>query len=55
MDQYIPPGGTAETPRIRLELPISCGYMKNMVISADFSSMGYSSFVFILSILGHLF
>ncbi|XP_075875897.1 uromodulin-like 1 [Nelusetta ayraudi] len=41
MDQYISPGGTAETPRIRLELPISCGYMKNMVISADFSSMGY--------------
>lgn len=50
MDQYISPGGTAETPRIHLELPISCGYMKNMVISADFSSMGYSSFVFKLSI-----
>ncbi|KAM8741277.1 uromodulin-like 1 isoform 2-T3 [Acanthopagrus schlegelii] len=41
MEQYISPSGTVETPRIRLEVPIMCAYTKNMVISADFGSMGY--------------
>lgn len=53
MDQYISPTGTVEVPRIRLEVPIVCAYMKSILISADFSSMGYHSFVAILSALKH--
>ncbi|XP_053297724.1 uromodulin-like 1 [Pleuronectes platessa] len=34
MDPNIP-------PRVRLEVPIMCPYMKSMLISADFGSMGY--------------
>ncbi|XP_047199528.1 uromodulin-like 1 [Hippoglossus stenolepis] len=41
MDPYISPSGTVEVPRVRLEVPIMCPYMKNMLISADFGSMGY--------------
>ncbi|XP_039632681.1 uromodulin-like 1 [Perca fluviatilis] len=35
------PNGTGEVPRIRLEVPIMCTYMKNMLISVDSGSMGY--------------
>ncbi|XP_031166762.1 uromodulin-like 1 [Sander lucioperca] len=35
------PNGTGEVPRIRLEVPIICTYMKNMLVSVDFGSMGY--------------
>ncbi|XP_054481207.1 uromodulin-like 1 [Anoplopoma fimbria] len=33
--------GEEEVPRIRLEAPIMCTYMKSILISADFGSMGY--------------
>nr|XP_046267653.1 uromodulin-like 1 [Scatophagus argus] len=44
MDQYTSPSGTVEAPRIHLEVPIICGYLKSMLVSADFSSMGYDMF-----------
>ncbi|XP_062289704.1 uromodulin-like 1 [Scomber scombrus] len=42
MDPYILPNGTVEVPRIRLEVPIMCTYMRSMLMSADFGSMGYA-------------
>ncbi|XP_071317692.1 uromodulin-like 1 isoform X2 [Trachinotus anak] len=42
MDPYISPSGTVEVPKKRLEVPIMCTYMKSMLISADFGSMGYN-------------
>lgn len=47
VDENISPGVTTEAPRMRLEVPILCGYMKNMVTAADFSSMCYHSLAFI--------
>ncbi|XP_070773809.1 uromodulin-like 1 [Enoplosus armatus] len=41
MDSYISPSGTVEVPTVRLEVPIMCTYMKSMLISTDFGSMGY--------------
>ncbi|XP_041808048.1 uromodulin-like 1 isoform X2 [Chelmon rostratus] len=41
MDPYNTSSGTVEAPRIRLEVPIMCAYMKSMLISTDFGSMGY--------------
>ncbi|XP_035808679.2 uromodulin-like 1 isoform X2 [Amphiprion ocellaris] len=41
MDPYTSPGGAVEVPTKLLEVPIMCTYMKSMLISADFSSMGY--------------
>ncbi|XP_067463504.1 uromodulin-like 1 [Thunnus thynnus] len=41
MDPYILPSGTVEVPRIRLEVPVMCTYMRSMLMSADFGSMGY--------------
>uniref|UniRef100_UPI0037E9756B uromodulin-like 1 n=1 Tax=Semicossyphus pulcher TaxID=241346 RepID=UPI0037E9756B len=41
MDPYTSPSGAVEIPRIRLEVPIVCTYMKSMLISADFGSVGY--------------
>lgn len=41
MDPYTLPNETVEVPRIRLEVPVMCTYMKSVVISADFGSMGY--------------
>lgn len=41
MDPYTTKGGAEEVPRFRLEVPIMCTYMKNMLISADFGSIGY--------------
>ncbi|XP_053187108.1 uromodulin-like 1 [Scomber japonicus] len=34
--------GTVEVPRLRLEVPIMCTYMRSMLMSADFGSMGYA-------------
>lgn len=42
MDPYILPSGTVEVPRIRLEVPVMCTYMRSMLMSADFGSMGYA-------------
>ncbi|XP_078477812.1 LOW QUALITY PROTEIN: uromodulin-like 1 [Lampetra planeri] len=41
MDPYISPNGTLEAPRVRLQIPVMCTYMRRMLMSADFSSMGY--------------
>ncbi|XP_035999344.1 uromodulin-like 1 [Fundulus heteroclitus] len=41
MDPYTAEGGAVEVPRIRLEVPVMCTYMKSMLVSADFGSMGY--------------
>ncbi|XP_033954387.1 uromodulin-like 1 [Pseudochaenichthys georgianus] len=41
MDMYTSDSGTVEAPKIQLEVPILCSYMKSMLISADFGSMGY--------------
>ncbi|XP_041656670.1 uromodulin-like 1 isoform X2 [Cheilinus undulatus] len=41
MDPYTSSSGEVEVPKIRLEVPIMCTYMKSMLISADFGSMGY--------------
>ncbi|XP_049449087.1 uromodulin-like 1 [Epinephelus fuscoguttatus] len=41
MDMYTSSSGAVEVPRKRLEVPIMCTYMKSMLISADFGSMGY--------------
>lgn len=49
MEQYTSSSGTVEAPKIRLEVPIMCGYMKSMLISADLNFMGYPSFAVILS------
>ena len=43
MDPYTSSSGTVEVPGIRLEIPIMCTYMKSMLISADFASIGYAS------------
>ncbi|XP_069578815.1 uromodulin-like 1 [Brachyistius frenatus] len=40
MDLYSP-SRAEEVPRILLEVPIMCTYMKSMLISADFGLMGY--------------
>ncbi|MEQ2182964.1 hypothetical protein GOODEAATRI_027749, partial [Goodea atripinnis] len=40
MDRYRAEGGTVEVPRIRLEVPIMCTYMKSMLISTDLGYMG---------------
>nr|XP_061801584.1 uromodulin-like 1 [Nerophis lumbriciformis] len=41
METYLSPSGTLETPKLRLEVPIICTYMRSMLMSADFGSMGY--------------
>ncbi|XP_031713279.1 uromodulin-like 1 [Anarrhichthys ocellatus] len=41
MEMYTSDSGKVEVPRIRLEAPILCTYMKSTLISADFGSMGY--------------
>ncbi|XP_070700102.1 uromodulin-like 1 [Pempheris klunzingeri] len=41
MAPYTAPSGTVEAPRIQLEVPIMCTYMKSMLLSADFGSMGH--------------
>ncbi|XP_068577529.1 uromodulin-like 1 isoform X1 [Cebidichthys violaceus] len=41
VETYTSDGGILEVPRIRLEAPILCTYMKSTLISADFGSMGY--------------
>ncbi|XP_040007128.1 uromodulin-like 1 [Xiphias gladius] len=52
MDPYTTPGGTVEVPRIRLEVPIMCTYLKSMLISADFGSMGYNMIKDVITGLG---
>uniref|UniRef100_A0A667Y8T8 ZP domain-containing protein n=1 Tax=Myripristis murdjan TaxID=586833 RepID=A0A667Y8T8_9TELE len=41
MDPQTLPNGTAEVPKIRLEVPIMCTYRKSMLISTGFGPMGY--------------
>lgn len=41
LDQNVLPGGAMETPKVHLEVPVTCAYERSMLISADFSSMGY--------------
>ncbi|XP_061660290.1 uromodulin-like 1 [Syngnathoides biaculeatus] len=41
METYMSPNGTLEAPKLRLEVPIICIYMRSMLMSADFGSMGY--------------
>lgn len=43
VDQSVPPSG--DTPKLHLEVPVTCAYVKSMLLSADFSSMGYPFFV----------
>lgn len=45
MDQKVLASGAVETPKVHLQVPIVCAYVKSMLISADFSSMGYLKFV----------
>ncbi|KAM9348941.1 uromodulin-like 1 [Symphorus nematophorus] len=52
MDQYTSSSGTVEVPRMRMEVPIMCAYMKSMLISADFGSMGYDMFKEVITGLG---
>ncbi|RVE63466.1 hypothetical protein OJAV_G00136470 [Oryzias javanicus] len=41
MDPYTSLNGTVEVPTGVLQVPIMCAYSKEMLISADFGSMGY--------------
>ncbi|XP_053702414.1 uromodulin-like 1 [Synchiropus splendidus] len=41
MKPYVSPTGTVEAIRMRLQVPIMCTYMRSMLMSADFSSVGY--------------
>ncbi|KAM8834561.1 uromodulin-like 1 [Synchiropus picturatus] len=41
MKPYVSPTGTVEATRMRLQVPIMCTYMRSMLMSADFSSVGY--------------
>ncbi|KAM4726216.1 uromodulin-like 1 [Anableps anableps] len=52
MNPYTAEGGSVEVPRIRLEVPIMCTYMKSMLISADFGSMGYEMIKEVITGLG---
>ncbi|XP_038154847.1 uromodulin-like 1 isoform X1 [Cyprinodon tularosa] len=52
MDPYTAEAGRVEVPRIRLEVPIMCTYMKSMLISADFGSMGYDMIKDVITGLG---
>ncbi|XP_061904408.1 uromodulin-like 1 [Entelurus aequoreus] len=36
------PNGTLEAPLLHLEVPVICTYMRNMLMSTDFGSMGYN-------------
>lgn len=45
LDQNVLPGGVMETPKLHLKVPVMCAYEKSMLISADFSSIGYYLFV----------
>uniref|UniRef100_A0A3Q3IJA1 ZP domain-containing protein n=2 Tax=Monopterus albus TaxID=43700 RepID=A0A3Q3IJA1_MONAL len=44
MDPYTSPNGTVEVPRIQLEVPIMCTFLKSMVLSANSGSSGYETF-----------
>ncbi|XP_023273462.1 uromodulin-like 1 [Seriola lalandi dorsalis] len=52
MDPSISPSGTVEVPKKQLEVPIMCTYMKSMLISADFGSMGYNMIKDVITGLG---
>ncbi|TKS83795.1 Uromodulin-like 1 [Collichthys lucidus] len=41
MESYTSPSGTEETPKIRLAVPVMCHHMKDLILSADFNSIGY--------------
>ncbi|XP_054611320.1 uromodulin-like 1 isoform X2 [Dunckerocampus dactyliophorus] len=42
MEPYNTPNGTLEAPTLHLEVPIICTYMRSMLMSPDFGSMGYN-------------
>ncbi|KAM7374819.1 hypothetical protein PAMP_007456 [Pampus punctatissimus] len=52
MDSYISPSGTVEVPKIRLDVPVMCSYMRSMLISADFGSLGYDMIKDVITGLG---
>ncbi|XP_017286597.3 uromodulin-like 1 [Kryptolebias marmoratus] len=52
MDPYTSLAGSLEAPRIQLEVPIMCTYLKSMLISADFGSLGYDIIKDIITGLG---
>ncbi|XP_016897504.1 uromodulin-like 1 isoform X2 [Cynoglossus semilaevis] len=41
MASFTSSSGTVEVPRIRLEVPVVCTYLRSQLISANFNSMGY--------------
>ncbi|KAM9788981.1 uromodulin-like 1 [Neosynchiropus ocellatus] len=41
MKPYVSATGTVEPARVRLQVPIMCTYMRSVLMSADFSSVGY--------------
>ncbi|AWP00480.1 putative uromodulin-like 1 [Scophthalmus maximus] len=52
MDPYTSSSGSEEVPRVHLEVPIKCTYMKSMLISADSGSMGYDMIKDVIAGLG---
>ncbi|XP_077597238.1 uromodulin-like 1 [Stigmatopora nigra] len=40
-ETYLSSDGIWETPKLRLEVPIICTYLRSMLMSADFGPMGY--------------
>ncbi|XP_077448705.1 uromodulin-like 1 [Stigmatopora argus] len=40
-ETYLSSDGTWEAPKLRLEVPIICTYLRSMLMSADFGPMGY--------------
>uniref|UniRef100_A0A3B3E2L8 ZP domain-containing protein n=2 Tax=Oryzias melastigma TaxID=30732 RepID=A0A3B3E2L8_ORYME len=53
-DPYTSPNGTVGAPTVALRVPIMCTYSKEMLISADFGSMGYDVVKDIFSRVGAL-
>lgn len=45
MDPKAVPSGAGASPKVRLQVPVVCAYVKSMLVSADFSSTGYLLFV----------
>uniref|UniRef100_A0A672GW98 ZP domain-containing protein n=1 Tax=Salarias fasciatus TaxID=181472 RepID=A0A672GW98_SALFA len=52
MDSYVSAGGEVKVPRLRLEVPIMCTYMRSKLISADYGSTGYDTIQEIITGLG---
>lgn len=41
MEKFVLPSREVEAPKVHLEVPITCSYLKSMLISTDFNSTGY--------------